>query len=164
MAFDAYLKIKDIPGECTDAKHEKWIQILSYSHGVSNMVSSMASAGGGGSQGAELSDLSIVKNLDKASIKMTLACCNGTDIGDTTIELCKGSGDKEVYMTYKMEKPVKLTSVRPGGSSQGGSDVPLEEATFNYGKLTWTYNELDEKGASKGKVEGNWDTKTNKGG
>ena len=35
MAFDAYLKIDGIPGEALDSKHKDWIEITSYSFGVS---------------------------------------------------------------------------------------------------------------------------------
>lgn len=168
MPFQAYMKIKDVPGECTDDKHKEWIEILSYTHGVNNMVSSSTSSGGGGSEGCEHSDFSIVKVLDKASAKLNLACCRGAEIGDIEIELCKSSGDNTdeqvPYMKYKMEGSVKVTSVRPGGSSQGGDVKPMEEVCFAYDKITWTYDEQDEKGKSKGKIEANWDKKKNKGG
>lgn len=164
MAFDAYMKIGTIRGESTDKNHEEWIQLLSYSHGLSNAVSGSASRGGGGSEGVEHAKFSIVKALDKASPKLNLACCNGEDLDTVTIELCRASGEKQVYMKYVMEAPVKVTSVCPGGSSKGGADVPLEEVSFDYGKMTWTYTELDNKGAAKGDIEAFWDTTSNAGG
>ena len=45
MAFDCFLKIDVIPGECTDDKHKEWIEILSYSHGVSQLSSGSVSTG-----------------------------------------------------------------------------------------------------------------------
>jgi type VI secretion system secreted protein Hcp len=35
MPGDAFLEIDGIKGESTDDKHKDWIEILSYSHGVS---------------------------------------------------------------------------------------------------------------------------------
>ena len=39
MAYDAFLKIATIDGESTDSKHEKWIEVLSYSWGASQPLS-----------------------------------------------------------------------------------------------------------------------------
>lgn len=165
MPFDAFLKIDVVPGECTDEKHKEWIEVLSYSHGVSQAVSGSVSSGGGRSaQRCDHSDLSIVKTLDKTSPKLNLFCCNGTHIADIILELCRSGGDKVPYMTYNIKDSI-ISSVRPGGSSQGSEALPLEEVTFNYGKITWTYQETDHKtGQPKGKVETNWDLTLNKGG
>lgn len=35
MAFDAYIKIDDIPGEALDEKYSKWIEVTGYQFGVS---------------------------------------------------------------------------------------------------------------------------------
>ena len=45
MAVDIYLKLDGIPGESHDSKHKEWIQILSFSHGLSQ-TGSMFSGGG----------------------------------------------------------------------------------------------------------------------
>jgi len=165
MAFDAFVEIENIPGESTDDAHADWIEILSFSHGVSQMSSgSRSSGGGGGAERCDHQDFSIVKSLDKASAKLNLACCKGEDVGKVTVELCRAGGDKLCYMKYVMEGVI-VTSVRPGGSSQGGEALPLEEVTFNYGKVTWTYTETDHAtGAAKGDVESFWDQNNNTGG
>ena len=46
MAFDCFLKIEGVPGESTDDKHGDWIELLSYSHGVSQPSSGAQSSGG----------------------------------------------------------------------------------------------------------------------
>ncbi len=103
MAFDAFLNVKDIPGESTDDKHADWIEILSYSSGVSQTASASASSGGGASsERADFQDFSIVKALDKASPKLALACANGTHIPEVALELCRAGGDKVKYMEYKL--------------------------------------------------------------
>lgn len=165
MAFDAFLKIKGVDGESTDDKHSNWIEILSYSHGVSQMGSGSVSSGGGRSaERCDHSDFSIVKTLDKATPKLNLYCSDGTHVPEVKVELCRAGGAKEKYMEYKLEDVI-ISSVRPGGSAQGGEALPLEEVSFNYGKITWTYNELDHKtGKNKGSVEAHWDLHANKGG
>ncbi|HQI00643.1 MAG TPA: type VI secretion system tube protein Hcp [Deltaproteobacteria bacterium] len=164
MAFDAFLKIEGIPGESTDDKHKDWIEILSFSHGLSQAASGSRSSGGSATaERCNHSDFSIVKTLDKASPKLALFCCNGSHINSVTIELCRAGGDKQKYMEYKLSDVI-VSSVRPGGSASGGETLPLEEVSFNYGKIEWTYTEMDKQsGKPKGNVKANWDLKANKG-
>lgn len=165
MAFDTFLKIGTIPGESTDDKHKDWIEVLSFSHGVSQPATGSVSSGGARSaERCDHSDFSIVKSLDKASPKLNLACCNGEHIGEVTVDLCRATQDKARYMQYKMEDVI-VTSVRPGGSAQGGETLPLEEVSFNYAKISWVYTETDHKtGKAKGDVQTHWDQSANKGG
>ena len=51
MPADAFLKIDGIPGESTDAKHENQIEVLSFSHSVSQSGSASDSTAGGKSTG-----------------------------------------------------------------------------------------------------------------
>ncbi len=38
MAFDAYIKIDDIPGEALDEKYNRWIEVTGYQFGVSQAL------------------------------------------------------------------------------------------------------------------------------
>jgi len=164
MAYDAFLKLDGIPGESTDDKHKDWIEILSYSSGVSQPAVAARSTGGAASAGrVNVQDFSIVHTLDKASPKLFLSCCKGEHIKVVTLELCRATGDKQKYMEYKMSD-VLVSSVRPGGSSKAGDTLPLEEVSFNYGKIEITYTQTDQTGKPKGDVKANWDLSANKGG
>lgn len=164
MAFDTFLKISTIPGESTDDKHTDWIEILSFNHGVVQPATGSTSSGGARSaERVDHQDFSLVKTLDKASPKLALACCNGEHIPEVNVELCRATGDKAVYMKYKLTD-VLVSSVSNGGSAQGGETLPLEEVSFNYAKINWTYTETDHKtGKAKGDVETHWDLSANKG-
>jgi type VI secretion system secreted protein Hcp len=166
MAFDAFMKIDGIPGESTDDKHKDWIEILSYSSGVSQHSGSASRSDAGAAAGgrAEFQDFSITKKIDKASPKLFLFCANGKHIKDVTFELCRATGDKQKYMEYKLSDVI-VSSARPSGSPQGGEEVPVEEVSLNWGKLEITYTETDHKtGKTKGDVKSHWDTVANKGG
>jgi type VI secretion system secreted protein Hcp len=158
MAFDAFLKIKDLPGESQDAKHKEWIEVLSYSWGVSQASAGTRSSGGAISAGrVDFSDFSIVKALDKATPKLVDACTTGLHIAEVKLELCRNTGDKQKYMEYKLSD-VLVTSVRKGGSSQGGEPLPLEEVSFNPGKIEIIYTATDHKtGKALGDVKAGWD-------
>jgi type VI secretion system secreted protein Hcp len=165
MAFDGFLKIDNIPGESTDDKHKDWIEVLSYSHGLSQPSTGSVSSGGARSaERCDHQDFSIVKTLDKASPQLALHCCNGKHIPKITLELCRNTGDKQLYMKYELSDSI-ISSVRPGGSSKGGEALPLEEVAFSYGKIEWIYTETDHKtGKPKGNVKTHWDLTANKGG
>jgi len=162
MAFDAFLKVDGIPGESSDSAHAEWIEVLSYSSGVSQTASASASSGGGASsERADFQDFSIVKALDKASPKLAVACADGTHISEVILELCRAGGDKLKYMEYKLNDCI-VSSVRPGGSSQGGETLPLEEVSFNYGKIQWTYTQQKRAdGSGGGNVAAGWDLEKN---
>nr|NIS53628.1 type VI secretion system tube protein Hcp [Phycisphaerae bacterium]NIU11189.1 type VI secretion system tube protein Hcp [Phycisphaerae bacterium]NIU59045.1 Hcp1 family type VI secretion system effector [Phycisphaerae bacterium]NIW95363.1 Hcp1 family type VI secretion system effector [Phycisphaerae bacterium] len=51
MPGDVFLQIEGIPGESTDEKHKDWIEILSYSHGVSQSGAGSRSSGGAATSG-----------------------------------------------------------------------------------------------------------------
>ncbi len=161
MAFDAFLKIDGIPGESTDDKHKDWIEVLSYSWGVSQSASRSAStSGGASSERADFQDFSIVKALDKASAKIALACAQGKHLKDVTLELCRAGGDKLKYMEYKLSEAI-VSSNSVGG---GGGGEPTESVTFNYGKIEWTYTQQKRAdGSGGGQVAANWDLTANKG-
>lgn len=166
MAFDVFVKIEGVPGECTDDKHQEWIEVLNYSHGVSQIATGAQSTGGGrAAQRADHQDFAVVKALDKTSPKLFLHCCNGVHFRNVWVELCRATGDKTKYMEYHMED-VLVTSVRPAGTAGSAAEtLPLEEATFNYGKMTMTYTETDHAtGQPRGNVTAYWSTILNKGG
>ena len=163
MAFDAFIKISDIPGESTDDKHKDWIEVLSFSGGVSQRSSGSAStAGGASAERADFADFSIVKALDKASPKLALACASGTHIREVVLELCRAGGDKVKYYEVKLTNSI-ISSYRPGGSSHGGETLPLEEISFNYGKIEWTYTQQKRSdGSGGGQVATGWNLEINK--
>ena len=162
MPADAFLKIDGIQGESTDTKHENQIEVLSYSHGVSQESSASESTAGSKSSGrCDHQDFTIVKELDKASPELNLQCCNGTHIKKMTLELCSATGDKSPYMRYEFEGLI-ISSVSIGG---GGGGIPTESVTFNYNKINWIYVDTDhETGKKKGEVKKWWDLKKNEGG
>jgi type VI secretion system secreted protein Hcp len=63
-------------------------------------------------------------------------------------------------MVYELEN-VRITSV--GVSHSAGSDVPVEEVTLNYGKITWEYTPQDARRPG-GSVRTGWDLEQNTGG
>jgi type VI secretion system secreted protein Hcp len=163
--FDMFLKITGVPGESTDDAHTGWIEILSYSHGISQPGSGLVSSGGARSvERSQHEDFSITKQLDKASPKLSLSACNGTHIEEVTLELCRVGEDRQTFMVYTLTDVI-VASIRPSGTGAGAEMLPIEEVTFSYREIQWTYTEVDPRtGKAKGDVETHWDLEANKGG
>ena len=105
---------------------------------------------------AEHEDFVVVKGLDKASPKLNLYCCSAKQVPVVRVELCRASGDRETFMVYELEDVI-VSSVRNSGSVLTGEPVPVEEVSFAYGSIKWTYTEFDPvTGKAKGDVSGEW--------
>ena len=167
MATNMYLKITgpNIDGESQDSAHQKWIEVLSYTHGVSQPTSATAStAGGRSTERCHHQDLTITKYMDASTPILNKFCCTGTHI--TTIELkcyraTADSSQPVEYMAYKLENSI-ISSVSVGG---GPGELPVETVTFNYGKISWTYKpqaEVAPGGVENGtNIPASWDLVTN---
>ncbi|RMF88171.1 MAG: type VI secretion system tube protein Hcp [Nitrospinota bacterium] len=159
MATDAFLKIDGIVGESTDDQHGGEIELLSYSHGMSQPSSIASGTGGRTAERVSMSDFSVMKVVDKASPHIAQACCDGRHIPKVTIVLCEASGEKHTFMEYLLEDVI-ISSVQSSGS-QGG-DKPLESVTFNFGKISWTYTPIGHDGKPGSKVGPiGWNLETN---
>lgn len=158
---DMFLKIDGIEGESTDDKYKGWIEILSFSLGATNpTTATRSSVGGAGSERVNLHDVHIVKQIDKASVKIFEQCCSGLPVKEVTISLNRAGGDKMKYMEIKMEEVV-ISSFNMGGSH--GGDVPTESISFNYGKIKKTYfQQKRADGKAAGQVVAGWDAVANK--
>ena len=163
MAFDAFLKIDSIPGEAGDDKHADWIEVQSFSHGISQPSTVLGISGGAVSaEKPVLEDFVVVKHMDKASPKLYLACTSGERLPEVTMEITRSEGDKQKYFEYVLTDVI-ISSTSPQGSTQSGDDRPLEEVSFNFGKIEWTYSPIDDTGALSGDVATYWDLAANRG-
>jgi type VI secretion system Hcp family effector len=160
MVSHIYCKIEGIKGESTDSDHKDEIEVLSYSHGVSQPTSATASTSGGGPTArCNHTDLTIVKTMDLATPLLNQHACQGKIIPSVVLTLRRMDGDQSVpYMTYKLSDVV-VSSVSVGG---GGDELPVETVTFNYSKIEWEYTKQKVAGGTGGKTAGSWNLATNK--
>ena len=158
MAVDSFLKIDGIKGESTDDKHKNWIEISSFSSGISQPTSATASsAGGATTERCYHQDFSITKEMDIASPDIALFCCNGKHVKEVIVELCRAGEKKLPYMKYTMNNVV-ISSYSPAG----GGGLPNESVTYNYGKIKWEYTQQKSAGGGGGgKATGGWDLEIN---
>ena len=145
-AFDAFLKIDGVEGESTDDKHKGEIVIESWSFGATHTGASAGSGGGAGK--SCLSDLSVVKLVDKASPVLLSATMTGVHLPTATISVRKAGGKQQDYMIIKMSD-VLVTSVQ----HSGGGETPTESLSLNFGQVKLTYHPQKPDGSLGAPVE-----------
>jgi type VI secretion system secreted protein Hcp len=158
--FDAFLKIDGIEGESPDSKHGKEIQLLSFSFGADQPASSSL-GGGSGAGKVNMHDLSIVKQVDKASPKLFVACCTGQHIKSAVLTSRKAGGDQQDYMIVTLSDII-VSHVTTAGQAAGTDGLPNEQVALNFSKVNFEYKEQGADGTLKGTVAGGYDIKTMK--
>ncbi len=150
-----FIKFDSIDGEANDKDHKGWSDIAQFGQAMHKP--------GGGATGATrrsgdviMEDLSVTKELDKASPKIAEAVCTGQVVPKVEIDLTASTTGEGRVSYYKYElKNVAVTSYNISGSGQS-DDVPMEDMALNYEEIKVSYNECDNQGKSKGTVEMTW--------
>jgi type VI secretion system secreted protein Hcp len=157
---DYFLKLKDIEGESTDAKHKNEIDIESWSWGETNSGSS-SYGGGGGAGKVAMNDFSFTMRVNKSSPKLLLACASGQHIKEGLLTCRKAGKEQQEYLKIKFSD-LLVSSFQTGGSA--GDIVPVDQISLNFSKIEYEYYPQKEDGTLGSKVPVHWDLKQNKGG
>jgi type VI secretion system secreted protein Hcp len=148
VAFDAFLTIKGIPGESGDAAHKDCIEVIGYSL---TMTAPIDIATGAASGRRQYSPLSIQKAVDKSSVLLAKALTTNQKIDEVTLELDRATGTKAKFMEYKLSK-VHVSAIHAIKTPQDGGGLPLEEVSFSFATIMWTYFTTDKDGKAKGSL------------
>ncbi|HEX8126414.1 MAG TPA: type VI secretion system tube protein Hcp [Allosphingosinicella sp.] len=154
MAVNVFLKFEDpaILGESTDAGHRNQIQVLSWSHSFNQPTrATRSSAGGGTVEQANHSDFTFSKYLDTATDDLMKHCWNGKKIGKATLSCYRsdGGGESVLYLEVVMEDII-VSNISIGG---GPGDLPTENVSLAYGKVTYTYKSQKPDAGDAGGVQ-----------
>jgi type VI secretion system secreted protein Hcp len=136
MPADYFLDIDGIKGEATDEKHKDKIQLLSWSWGETQTGASAAAAGGGAGK-VSMQDFHFVMNINKASPDLMLNCALGSHIAKAQLTCRKAGGKQQEYFKIFFTN-LLISSYQTGGSSQG-SDLPVDQISFNYATIKFEY-------------------------
>ena len=158
-AVDYFLKINGIPGESQDDKHKDEIQLESWSWGETN--SGSHSAGGGGGAGkVNMQDFSFTMHVNKATPKLFIACATGQHIPDALLVCRKAGKTQQEYLKIKFTD-LLISSYQSGGSDKG-EVVPVEQVSFNFSKIEYTYAPQNKDGSLAAPVVAGYDLKAQK--
>jgi type VI secretion system secreted protein Hcp len=141
-ASDYLLEIDGIKGESSDSKHAGAIEIESFSWGCTNSGAS-----------AKTINFTLGKRIDKSSPLLMLACAKGNHIPQAIITVRKtnASGGKtdyyQVTLTDILVSSYQTTASGGGGGAGGTTNTqPVDQISFKYEKIRWTYTRLGETG------------------
>lgn len=144
-AADMFLKIDGVDGESTNAGHKNWIEIQSWSWGVSQMGG--GGGGGGLATGRLTGHVTLIKRIDKASPLLFKRGSDGTVLPLVTIELTRGG--TQTYLKYEL-KEVLVSSIAHGDVD--GDGAPDETITLDFTATKLTYTQLDASGKPVGQT------------
>jgi type VI secretion system secreted protein Hcp len=134
MPTDMFVKIGDVAGESTDGTHKDSIEVLSWSWGVSNPVSSTGTTGLSAGKDS-LSEISFMQMMDKSTPALQLACATGKHYPTATLTARKSGGGQVDYLIVKMFE-VFVSSLQV---SQGEGSVPAINVSLAYNKMELEY-------------------------
>jgi type VI secretion system secreted protein Hcp len=140
MAVDYFLKLDGISGESVAEGFKDTIQLLSFSWGATQ-VTSVAGTGGSGAGKADLSDISVMKYLDKASMPIFKALVTGAHIKTGTLSAVKAGSNNKPFLKIDFQE-LFVTSQQHSASSE----IPTESVSFSYNQIKMEYSTQNEQG------------------
>jgi type VI secretion system secreted protein Hcp len=148
---DAFLKIEGIAGESIDEFHTGWIDVQTVGGGIARPTDLTA---------AHWDALRVIKPIDKSSPLLFRACASGELIPRAILEWVRGQPERRRYYRIVLEN-VLISSVQ---TSATAGDTPTETVDLVFGKMTWTYTELNQAGLPLADHRAYWDVLRNEGG
>lgn len=149
-----FIKFDGIKGECQDANHKEWSDLLSMSWGL-NQAGSGATGQTRRRGVVTVQDVMISKEFDSSSVKLAEAVCSGKVFPKVEIHNTASYSDaRATFLKYEL-KNVMVTSHMVAAAG-GGDAVPTESMGLNFEEVKQTYTQYDQAGNKKGDVEMNW--------
>ena len=146
-----FVKFGDFEGEATDSKHKGWSIVHTLSAPLTRATGGFEQSERGGGAPA-VGKVTVVKDLDAATVKIQKACVTGQKLSKVKVELCTTTGgETQPYLSYELEDVV-VTSYDLEDPADSKHLQPTERVSFTYGKVTWTYGKFGTDGSSQGKV------------
>jgi len=141
-SVDYFLKVDGIPGESQDAQHLGEIVVDSFLWGVNADQTGCART----RQRPALSDLSVTKNLDKASPKLAGAATTGQHIPTAVLTARRSGGGKGSgeFLEIRLQD---VTVSSYAISSTGGS-YPQDTFDLNFAQIQFTYTPQNADGSA----------------
>ncbi|MGH1487487.1 MAG: Hcp family type VI secretion system effector [Cellvibrionaceae bacterium] len=159
--MSAFLHIEGIPGEVSDANHKGWIDLVQWTWGVSRQITSSTSTQGDReSSNATITDLTLVRNMDKATPKIFIETCCGRGKTIKLVQTKTGAGNgSDVFIEYTLKNA--LISNYQIDATNEGSSRPREEITISFVDVDMKYTQYDEDGNAEAPLAVGFNTATN---
>ena len=150
-----FVKFGDFEGEATDSKHKGWSIMHSLSAPLTRATGGFEQSERVGGATA-VGQITVVKDLDAATVKIQKACVSGQKLSKVKVELCTTTdGATQPYLSYELDDVI-VTAYDLEEPADSKHLQPTERVSFTYGKATWTYGKFGTDGSSQGKVTDNY--------
>ena len=156
---DYFLKVDGVPGESQDALHKGQIDILSWSWGETQ--SGARSAGGGSGAGkVNFQDVNFTAGMSSASVNLFKFCATGQHPKSAVLTARQAGKSQQDFYTITFTDVV-VSSYQTGGN-RASSTLPVDQFTFNFGKVEIEYKTQKADGSTGASTKAGWDLKLNK--
>jgi type VI secretion system secreted protein Hcp len=157
MAVDMFMKIDDIKGEATDAKHKGLIEVISWSWGMSQNGNAHMGTGAGAGK-VDVQNLSFTKYVDTSTPNLIKLCCKGKHFDTATLYVRKAASDKPMeYLKIEMYKGLVSTLQVQGA---GSDDKLVESCSLNFASFKIYYTPQTD-GAAGAEIPASWNMAKN---
>lgn len=153
-----FLKLEGVDGASTDVRHKDEIEITSYAQSFRNGANFGFGAGGGSGR-VSCGDITVLKNIDRASPKLIMHVATGQHIRSGVITF--STGGEQALEYYK----VQLTGVLVDAVEQvdpPGDAGLTEKVSLKVRQFTFSYVPQNEKGQPGTPVTFGWDCASNR--
>ena len=148
------LKLGEIKGESTAARHEGEIDILSWSWGASN-PRAIAPRTGMSAGRVSITDLTLMKVADSATPKLFELVATGAHVPKAVLTVRKGGGDQFEYVRITLEDVI-VSALQLSGAGER----PSESVSLSFGKVTVEYRPQLATGAPADWISASWNVRT----
>ena len=131
-AFEAFLKVEGMDGEAADIWHTNWIEVLAITNDLVRRPFPMPP------EPPVDSSLTIVKEVDKASPKLYVACAQGSVIPKVTLEALAPSAGGLAFYELNLSNVV-VKRVEHTGAILGPHGRPVDRVILGCSAISWTY-------------------------
>jgi type VI secretion system secreted protein Hcp len=128
MAYNVYLKLAGVTGDCADERRKGWIEIDSFSQSLHRA--------GPEPEAPSQHDLNIARMADASTPVLARACAEGRHFPEAVIEFCRREGGREVFLELRLTD-VQIQSYSLSGGPAGDVRAPYENLFVRVGKVEW---------------------------
>jgi type VI secretion system secreted protein Hcp len=134
------IKIGNIKGESKKKGTDKWIEVKSVDHGITQNITEANMAEKERAGFANFSFLSISKPVDISTPDIQAHCATGKKIDSVELKIYQASTDDKPLLAYKLENCF-IASASIYGTETGD---PMEDVSISYSKISIQSNALKE--------------------
>jgi type VI secretion system Hcp family effector len=160
MASVYFLQLDGIDGQASDKAHDKWLELVSFSHGGTQNVSIQRSGDVAGR--GQFQPFKFTHAVDKATPKIQLYSMNGNKISKAVFQYCRVIGGTqtpvyEVTMENVRVSKTEVQTIEAGGKDDPLAQQPVETVELVAGKMTWKVTPIKPDGSKDGAIEAAYD-------